>query len=97
MTDKLIEAIKALYEIPGCDNPDKGHGALVFGVEAIAKATIATLTAEREQLRETLAWYGEQARLARLVHREGDAGRNALAADGGKQARAQLKEQQDEH
>lgn len=58
MTDKLIEAIKALYEIPGCDNPDKGHGALVFGVEAIAKATIATLTAEREELISLIEQYG---------------------------------------
>ena len=41
-------------------------------------------------LREALAWYGEQARLARLVHSEGDAGRHALADDGGKRARAAL-------
>lgn len=35
---------------------------------------------------EALEWYGEQARLARLIHSEGDAGRHALAADGGKRA-----------
>lgn len=39
---------------------------------------------------EALAWYGEQARLARLIHSEGDAGRNALQADGGKRANAIL-------
>lgn len=33
-----------------------------------------------------LEWYGEQARLARLIHSEGDAGRHALAADGGTKA-----------
>lgn len=39
---------------------------------------------------EALAWYGEQSRLARLIHSEGDAGRNAIAADGGDKARAVL-------
>jgi hypothetical protein len=41
-------------------------------------------------VREVLEWYGEQARLARIVHNEGDAGRHALSADGGKRARAAL-------
>lgn len=45
---------------------------------------------ECEALRTELTWYGEQARLARLIHSEGDAGRNALAADGGKRARQAL-------
>ncbi len=52
------------------------------GLEA-ALQRIAALAAE-------LAWYGEQARLCRLIHSEGDAGRNALAADGGKRAQAVL-------
>jgi len=39
---------------------------------------------------EELEWYGEQARLARLIHSEGDAGRHALQDDGGKRARAIL-------
>ncbi len=34
--------------------------------------------------REALDWYRENTRLARLIHREGDAGRHALADDGGK-------------
>lgn len=42
--------------------------------------------AELAEVRAELAWYGEQARLARLIHREGDAGRHALTADGGKRA-----------
>mgnify|MGYP000362648146 CR=1 FL=1 len=42
--------------------------------------------AENASLREALEWYGEQARLARLIHSEGDIGRHALAADGGKRA-----------
>lgn len=39
------------------------------------------------ELVAALEWYGEQARLARLIHSEGDAGRQALASDGGKRAR----------
>ena len=38
------------------------------------------------QLVEALEWYGENARLFRLIHSEGDPGRNALSADGGKKA-----------
>jgi hypothetical protein len=53
-------------------------------------ARIAELEAEVAAAREVIEWYGEQARLARLIHSEGDAGRNALAADGGKHARAFL-------
>lgn len=45
--------------------------------------TITTLAA-------ALAWYGEQSRLARLIHSEGDAGRQALAQDGGTLARTTL-------
>lgn len=41
-------------------------------------------------LADVLEWYGEQARLARLIHKEGDAGRHALANDGGRKAREVL-------
>jgi hypothetical protein len=44
------------------------------------------------ELESVLRWYGEQARLARLIHSEGDEGRHALAADGGKTARETLKD-----
>jgi hypothetical protein len=43
-----------------------------------------------EALQAALEWYGENARLCRLIHDEGDKGRNALADDGGKRARAAL-------
>lgn len=39
---------------------------------------------------EVLDWYAENSRLARLIHSEGDKGRNTIAQDGGKQARATL-------
>ncbi len=42
------------------------------------------------ELHEALAWYGENARLARLIHSGGDPGRHALAGDGGKRAQAIL-------
>jgi len=42
------------------------------------------------EARGLLEWYGENARLARLIHGEGDAGRDAIAGDGGKRARAFL-------
>jgi hypothetical protein len=57
---------------------------------AAARTALPALLAENEKLRAALEWYGEQARLARLIHSEGDAGRYALAADGGKRARVAL-------
>lgn len=48
------------------------------------------LEARIAELEAVLTWYGEQARLCRLIHSEGDAGRIALAADGGTRARAAL-------
>lgn len=41
-------------------------------------------------LADALEWYGERARLARLIHDEGDSGRQALAHDGGQKAREAL-------
>ncbi len=57
---------------------------------------VLALRAERDRLREVLEWYGEQARLCRLIHGEGDAGRQALSNDGGQRARAALGEKNDE-
>ena len=51
--------------------------------------------AQVERLRAALEWYGENARLARLIHSEGDKGRHAIAEDGGKRARAALAETAD--
>jgi regulator of replication initiation timing len=52
----------------------------------------ARKNAEITRLRTELEWYGEQARLCRLIHSEGDKGRHALSADGGNRARAALAE-----
>ena len=53
-------------------------------------ALIASQAKRIAELESDLAWYGEQARLARLIHSGGDAGRHALTADGGSRARAIL-------
>lgn len=50
----------------------------------------ASPPAPSEAMVAALEWYAEQARLCRLIHSEGDAGRHALADDGGKRARAAL-------
>ncbi len=55
------------------------------GARPIIKAFDA-LRARIRKLERALQWYGEQARLARLIHSEGDAGRHALANDGGTKA-----------
>lgn len=52
----------------------------------VVEVDIAAMAARITQLEAALAWYAEQARLARLIHSEGDAGRAALAADGGTRA-----------
>ena len=51
---------------------------------------LAIMEVRVRALEEALRWYGEQARLCRLIHSEGDVGRQALDADGGKRARAAL-------
>lgn len=59
--------------------------------EALANASFALRSANTHQaLVDALEWYGEQARLCRLIHQEGDAGRHALNDDGGKRAREAL-------
>jgi hypothetical protein len=49
-----------------------------------------SLRAKLERAKEVLEWYGENARLCRLIHSGGDKGRNALSDDGGNRARAVL-------
>ena len=77
------------YAGSGCD-------PIIDAIRALATPDqIAALAAERAKLDkavEVLRWYADQTRLCRLIHSEGDAGRNALAADGGTKARAVLAE-----
>jgi len=66
-----------------------GNKALISAAIA-ALAQPAPVDEDETGVREALAWYGEQARLARLIHSEGDSGRHALSDDGGKRAAAAL-------
>lgn len=54
------------------------------------EAENARLQSHRERLERALTWYGENARLARLCHSEGDLGRSNPASDGGTRARAAM-------
>jgi hypothetical protein len=73
---------------PNGSRSDEGRNDAALIVHAVN--SIEASEAEVARLREVLEWYGEQARLARLIHSEGDAGRHALADDGGKRARTAL-------
>lgn len=55
-----------------------------------AADTIESQAARIAELEAGLHWYGEQSRLCRLIHSDGDAGRHALESDGGERARALL-------
>jgi hypothetical protein len=55
-----------------------------------ALASPATSAGVVDDAMEALRWYAEQAELCRKLGRDGDAGRQALDADGGKRARAAL-------
>ena len=55
-----------------------------------AEDEIKRLHALNSQMLEALEWYAEQTRLCRLIHKDGDAGRHALATDGGIKARAAI-------
>ena len=68
-------------------------GKLAFAYSTIQKmeSRITELEAANAELLEALSFYAEHARLCRLIHSEGDAGRSALAKDGGDKARAAIK------
>ena len=52
------------------------------------RATISRQSAAMAAAKAELEWYGEQTRLCRLIHSEGDTGRHALSENGGNRARA---------
>jgi hypothetical protein len=79
MSDKLVRLDDVLAIV-------KPHGAPQRTINAIDALPVVDV----KELVEALRWYGEQSRLARLIHSEGDAGRHAIAADGGKRAAAAL-------
>lgn len=54
------------------------------------------LRRDNKRLAEALRWYAEQAELCRKLGAAGDSGRRALDADGGKRARAALRDHDQE-
>ncbi|MGN7869597.1 hypothetical protein [Paracoccus sp. 22332] len=80
---RLVAELRADAEMHQDLLPDRAADAL----EAQA-AELARLRKELARVNEALEWYGDQARLARLIHSGGDAGRHALQEDGGTRARA---------
>lgn len=95
-TDTLAGLRKELRLI-GCHQNGDARCTCSIGADALdaidaLRAQAAKDKARIERLQAALRWYGEQARLARLIHSEGDVGRNALARDGGEYARAALED-----
>lgn len=75
------------------DSPDKARERACIVRDALGRPPTSAVPDVIELARvqhETLEWYGEQTRLCRLIHAEGDAGREALSADGGAKAQAAL-------
>lgn len=73
-------------KLDDCDEDGCGEKAVEY-----VRADLAQPVADEvARLKAALEWYGEQSRLARITHSEGDAGRHALQADGGNRARAAL-------
>jgi hypothetical protein len=70
-------------------DPRSGYVIEEETIIAKCKLTVRAVNSH-DELVEALKWYEEQARLARLIHSEGDKGRHALADDGGNTARAAL-------
>ena len=86
MTRNLIDGLIAWASLV-----EAGHEVPAAGqVMRNAAASIDALEVQNARLREATEWYGEQSRLARLVHSGGDAGRHAIAKDGGMRARIAL-------
>ena len=89
MTD-LIERLRAEVRQRQYESGDMLYLGAPDPLLTEAADEIAALRARVAEMEAALEWYGEQARLARLIHSGGDAGRHALADDGGKRARAAI-------
>lgn len=91
LVERCEEAVKLLCENSQAPHDDCDRVAQRLGCAAdAAAAKLMSIDDRIAKLEAELSWYGEQTRLCRLIHSEGDAGRHALAADGGKRARQVL-------
>lgn len=82
--DALLSDSRTAYKTAASERDTALGAADAIGLIA------SNLEARVAVLEGALTWYGEQSRLARLIHSEGDAGRHAIAADGGAKASAAL-------
>lgn len=82
-----IHVGKAVVRFPNGTESGSWYDRPLVDVDPTSEYIRADLMAE---LVEALRWYGEVGRLARLITREGDAGRAAISADGGQRAAAAL-------
>jgi hypothetical protein len=95
MSTELVERLRA-GPIRTGDTEDGEYE--LFDIEEAAQTMhevadeLTALTAKVALLTEALEWYGERARLARLIHSGGDPARFELSDDGGKRARRALSE-----
>jgi hypothetical protein len=89
MTGDLVERLRK-YSNPNGGKLYRGLMDEALAALAVQEATIAELRERNARFEAALHWYGWNARLCRLIHSEGDVGRNALAADGGERARRLL-------
>jgi hypothetical protein len=71
--------------------PEAQFAAFAAAVDADGESPADISQARIAELEGVVKWYGEQARLARLIHSEGDEGRHAIHMDGGSRSRAALK------
>ncbi|MFN3169256.1 MAG: hypothetical protein ACE37E_01025 [Hyphomicrobiales bacterium] len=100
----FIESYKLAMGLEACGLlPDSERVKELEVVLRQVTSSLGTTITERDEalvreqvLREALEWYGENARLARLIHDEGDPGRHKLAHDGGEKARQALTSTQPE-
>jgi hypothetical protein len=101
MTDKVSDVsigaaglgrISIHWDVPVSDSHANNAVACAVSPECYRRSLYEPTPERVEIVARALEWYAEQARLCRLIHSEGDAGRRALSNDGGKQARAALDE-----
>jgi hypothetical protein len=84
--ERAVDAFADICDELGCERDNEA------GLQAAHSLRSALTAAEAKVARmgEALEWYGERARLARLIHSGGDPARYDLSDDGGKRARAAL-------
>lgn len=95
LTREQIEWLRLHWKFLSDERGLYGDRLLDLALLALPVVAGTHVIVERDYIRkleEALHWYGEKARLVRLIHSEGDTGRQALAADGGGRSKTALEE-----